>query len=240
MAENAKNALVWNKAGEKHYRTGTSKMVLFPISANGTYPKGVAWNGMKSVNLRPSGADESKFYADNIKWLSLRSAEEMGATFTYYDFPDEWMACNGRKELAPGIEASQQNRVGFGFSFETILGNDTEGDSYGKEIHLVYNASCAPSEEGFQSLSDTPEPNEMSAEVTTTPLELGGDWKPTSVLTINSTKISKEALEKIEAALYGKDGTAEKPEGVVSHLPLPSEIFKWIEAAGEGDNYGDL
>ena len=34
--------LVWDKTGEHYYETGVKNGVLYPMSASGTYPKGVA------------------------------------------------------------------------------------------------------------------------------------------------------------------------------------------------------
>ena len=59
------NKLVWDQIGEKKYETGVSKGVLFPVDDKGVYPKGVAWNGLSNVNDSPSGAEETKIYADN-------------------------------------------------------------------------------------------------------------------------------------------------------------------------------
>ena len=70
--------LKWYQTGERLYETGVKKGVLYPYDSSSTsnpYPKGVAWNGLSSVQLSPSGAEATDIYADDQKYLSLYSAE---------------------------------------------------------------------------------------------------------------------------------------------------------------------
>ena len=71
------NTLVWDNTGERLYEAGVSKTVLYTQAIGGTYPKGVAWNGVSSITDKPSGAEASPLYADDIKYLNLRSVEEL-------------------------------------------------------------------------------------------------------------------------------------------------------------------
>ena len=65
--------LVWDKTGERLYETGVKNGVLY-VQENAAYPKGVAWNGLTAVTESPSGAEATALYADDIKYLNLRSA----------------------------------------------------------------------------------------------------------------------------------------------------------------------
>ena len=138
MATNFK--LAWDQSGEKKFETGTDRGVLYPI-ANGAYPVGTVWNGLTSISESPDGGDAQDFYADNIKYGSLRGTENFGGTIECYTYPDEWKQCDGRKELVPGVTVAQQNRKAFGLSYRSLIGNDTELLDYGYTIHLVYNAT---------------------------------------------------------------------------------------------------
>lgn len=209
-------ALKWDETGKKKYYTGVSNGVLYPISKEGTYPKGVAWNGLTAVNESPSGAEATALYADNKKYLDLMSAEEFGATIEAYMYPDEFEACNGRKEIVPGVYATQQNRTGFGFSYMTLIGNDTEGTDYGYQIHLVYNAKASVSEQSNATVNDSPEAATLSWEITTTPVEVPG-CKPTAHLIIDSTKTDKAKMDALKKIIWG---TAD----IDARLPLPSEL----------------
>jgi hypothetical protein len=208
--------LVWDATGKKFYETGVDRGVLFPIASNGTYPLGVAWNGLISVTESPSGAEANAIYADNIKYLSLQSAEEFGGTVEAYTYPEEFGECDGSAELVAGVSISQQPRKTFGLSYRTILGNDVENDSYGYKIHLIYGCLASPSEKTYQSVNDSPEANAMSWEITTTPVPVTG-FKPTACVVIDSTLVDPADLAAFEDILYGKDA-------VVARMPLPDEV----------------
>ena len=72
--------LQWDETGKKFYETGLDRGVLYPLSNEGAYNKGVSWNGLTAVNESPSGAEENKHFADNIKYASILSAEDFGFT----------------------------------------------------------------------------------------------------------------------------------------------------------------
>lgn len=222
--------LKWDQAGERLYETGVDHGVLYP-QKNGTYPKGVAWNGLISVTESPSGAEDNPLYADNMKYLNIKSNEDYGATIECYTYPDEWAACNGEADLATGVTLGQQRRNTFGLSYRTNIGNDTDGNDHGYKLHLVYGCSASPSEKSYSTINDSPEAITFSYEVTTTPIPVNGNdldgnpFKPTAVITIDSTKVSKENLEALEKILYGSDDDGD------ARLPLPDEL-KTIFAAG--------
>ena len=207
--------LTWDQTGEKLYETGVQKGVLYPMDG-AVYGKGVAWNGLTAVNETPSGAESTKLYADDIKYLDIRSAEEFGATIEAYSSPEEFDACDGTASLADGVNIGQQNRKGFGFCYRSTIGNDTEYNNYGYKLHIIYGLTASPSERSYSTVNDSPEAATLSWEVSSTPVNVAG-FKPTSIVTINSKKINTEALKEIEDALYG---TAEAEPKIL----LPDEI----------------
>lgn len=216
--------LVWDKTGERYYETGVKQGVIYPQATGGTYPKGVAWNGLSAVTESPSGAEANPVYADDIKYLNLMSNEEFGATIEAYTYPDEFAQCDGSAEIATGVSIGQQTRKPFGLSYKTTLGNDTEGNDYGYKLHLIYGALAAPSEKAYATINDSPEAITFSWEVTTTPVSVSG-FKPTAQLTIDSTKVDAEKLAALEEILYGKDPTEpEGSDGAEPRLPLPDEV----------------
>lgn len=208
-------ALTWDTTGDRLYETGIKKGVLYPQSALGTYPLGVAWNGLTAVTESPSGAEPTPIYADDIKYLSLMSAEEFGATIEAYTYPDEFAACDGSASLTEGVTIGQQARQSFGLSYRTTLGNDVVGEAYGYKLHLIYGAMAAPSEKAYATINDSPEAITMSWEVTTTPVAVTG-FKPTASITIDSTKVDATKLAALEKILYGDTEAA--------RLPLPDEV----------------
>lgn len=208
--------LTWDNVGERLYETGVRNGVLYPQAANGTYPAGVAWNGLTAVTESPSGAEETALWADDIKYLSLRSAEEFGATIEAYTYPEEFSICDGSAELTTGVLIGQQPRTPFGLCYRTVIGNDTQLDNHGYKLHLIYGATASPSERAYQTVNDSPEAITFSWEMTTVPVAVTGA-RPTACLTIDSTKVDAAKLAALEAVLYGGDNTD-------ARLPLPDEV----------------
>lgn len=215
--------LKWDQINERLYETGVNKGVLY-LQEDGTYPKGVAWNGLTGVTESPSGAEATALYADNIKYLNLTSAEEFEGTIEAYMYPDEFNACQGYVEATLGVVVAQQAHQPFGLSYVTRLGNDTKGSDYGYKLHLVYGATAQPSEKGYETINDSPDAITFSWEFTTTPVEVGDNFKPSATLVIDSTKVPAEKLKALEDILYGTE--EEEPR-----LPLPSEVIELLKAA---------
>lgn len=213
--------LVFDELGKRFYETGVSNAVLFVQADNGTYPTGVAWNGITAANESPSGAESNDQYADNIKYLSLTGAEKFEGTIEAFSSPKEFDECDGMATIATGVTAHQQNRKSFGFAFKSILGNDVKGNEYGYKLHLWYGCKAAPSERSHATVNDSPEPQNPSWSITSTPVPIPGH-KPASVLTITSTEVDAAKLAKIEEAIYGSDDAN-------SHLPTPQEIIAMLQ-----------
>ena len=219
--------LVWDNTGKRLYETGVKNGVLYVQSSSGTYPKGVAWNGLTAVTESPSGAEATALYADDIKCLSLMSAEEFGATIEAYTYPEEFEACDGSASLVDGVSIGQQKRTPFGLCYRTTIGNDTDGNDHGYKLHIIYGALASPSEKAYASINDSPEAITFSWEVTTTPVSVSG-FKPTASLVIDSTKADPTKLTALETILYGSDAES----GTDPRLPLPDEIKTLMTAAG--------
>ena len=215
--------LVWDKSSERLYETGIKNGVLYVQGTGGTYPKGVAWNGLTSVTESPSGAEPTPLYADDIKYLNLLSTEEFGATIEAYTYPDEFAECDGSKSLAAGVYIGQQARKAFGMCYKTTLGNDTEGNEHGYKLHIIYGALAAPSEKAYETINDTPEAITFSWEISTTPVNVKGS-KPTATIVIDSTKANPEKLAALEVILFGADAPNGEGTGTDPRLPLPDEI----------------
>lgn len=215
--------LVWDQVGQKTYETGVKNGVLYPMSDDGLYPKGVAWNGLQKVSEKPTGAETTDLFADDAKYLSLISAEKFEASIEAYTYPDEFEQCDGSAELTEGVSIGQQSRKAFGMSYITTKGNDIKNNSYGYKIHLIYNALASPSEKAYSTINDSPEAITFSWELKTTPVAVSG-FKPTASLVIDSTKVSEAGMKAIEDVLYGTELTE-------ARLPLPDEVKSIIESA---------
>lgn len=214
--------ILWDQVGQRTYETGVDHGVLYLLDNGGVYDTGFGWNGLVTVTESPSGAESNAQYADNIKYLDIQSAEEFGGTIEAFTYPDEFAECDGSKVVEGGISIAQQPRRPFGLSYRTILGNDVSGNNYGYKLHLVYGAKVAPSERAYGTVNDSPEPITFSWEFSTTPVPVGTiggvEYKPTSTLVIDSTKVDADALADLEDMLYGTPGTDPM-------LPTPAQVI---------------
>lgn len=221
--------LVWDAVGEHLYETGVDHGVLYPWdSTQSAYGTGVAWNGLTTITESPSGADFTAIYADNIKYLNLQSAEEFGGTIEAYTYPDEWMECDGSAEVVTGAVIGQQARKSFGLCYRTKIGNDVDSSEHGYKLHIVYGCLATPSERAYQTINDSPEAISFSWEFQTTPVPVVDSngqpingAKPTSIITIDSTKADSTKLATLEGILYGGENTE-------ARLPLPAEVISTL------------
>jgi len=209
--------LEWDKVGERLYETGVDRGVLFVMGAENKYGAGVPWNGLSGVTSSPSGAELTPLYANNHKYVNMQSAEEYGCTITAYTSPTEFDECDGSVAPVAGVKLGQQKRKTFGFSYRTLIGNDTEGTKHGYIIHLVYGCLAAPSERAYTTVNDSPEALELSWEVSTTPVEIAG-FEPVATIDIESTSLDPDKLKALEDKLYGS-------ESGTSELPMPDEVL---------------
>ena len=222
-------AIIWDNIGEHLYETGVKNGVLYVpkttesggVTTTDPYGLGVAWNGLTAVTESPEGAEATDLWADDIKYLTLISAESFKATVEAYTYPDEFAECDGSASIADGVTIGQQNRKAFGLCYCTTLGNDTDGNDHGYKLHLIYGAKAAPSERAYATINDSPEAITFSWEISTTPVAVSG-YKPTACITIDSTKVSEPAhLTALKDILYGT-ATADP------RMPLPDEVKRII------------
>lgn len=217
--------LEWDKSGERYYETGVSHGVLYIPNALGSYTNGYAWNGLTAVNASPSGAESTKQYADNIAYLNMTSAEEFNGTIEAFQSPREFDQCDGTATPVPGIGVGQQTRRSFGFSYETLIGNDIDGQDHGFKIHVVYGAQAAPSERSNATVNDSPEAMALSWEFTTTPASVtpeiivnGRALKPTATLSFSSLMFPASKMQELKDILHGTTALAPR-------LPSPNELI---------------
>lgn len=232
--------LLWDQTGEKLYETGTDRGVVYNevLPNKQGYGNGAAWNGLTAVTESPSGAEPTDLYADNIKYLTMRSAEEYGGTIEAYTYPDEFAVCDGSAMPTTGIVVGQQSRRSFGFSYRSLVGNDVELNDYAYKLHLIYNCTVSPSEKSYSTVNDSPEAITFSWEFKTVPESInfkdsqGNSFKPTAYLIIDTSKADKAKVEALEKILYGEDGTVSYNVFTGSDFDGTSTYYE-----KDGDNY---
>jgi hypothetical protein len=216
--------LAWDETGTREYETGVDHGVLYIPDEAGEYTDGVAWNGLTTVTEAPTGADATAKYADNMKYLNLYSAEQLGLTIEALTYPDEFLPFDGVAKPSPGVFVGQQTRKGFGLCYRTIVGNDVDGNDHGYKLHLVYGATASPSQKAYGTVNDTPDAIAFSWTLATLPVSVTG-LKPTSIVVVDSTDpdLDPAALAALELILYGDDA-------VDPRLPLPDEVIAMLGA----------
>ena len=134
------------------------------------------------------------------------------------------MACDGTASPVPGLFIGQQPRATFGLAYRTLIGNEVDLNDHGYKIHIIYGASCSPSQKQYSSVNDSPEAITFSWEFTTTPVPVLNN-KPTAEIVIDSTKFESSAakakLATLEGKLFGTDNTN-------AYLPLPDEVISTL------------
>lgn len=229
--------LSWDGVGQHYYETGVSRGVLYLAQTNQQdnstyYPTGVPWNGLISVSESPDGGDAEDFYADNIKYLTLRGVENLTGSINAYTYPDEFMECDGSRELFDGMYIHQQARRTFGMSYMTNIGNDVT-EERGVMYHLLYGLTVSPSDREYSTINDNPEPIELSwdfsAQSAPVVLPSGIILKNTALVTFDSRKISAAQKTLLEDNIWGRDADeSQSITAITAHLPLPAELYSML------------
>lgn len=208
---------VWDSIGERPYENGVDRGVLYVDDI------GYVWNGLISVSEEPVGGETRSFYIDGVKFLSLSAAEDYKATIQAFASPPQFAQCDGSRSLYSGLIVTQQRRKSFGFSYRTMMGDDTNAQ-LGYKIHLVYNALAEPSQRQNNTLNDSPELTPYSWSIDAVPpFNVGLGFKPTAHFIIDSTAMPAEVLTALEDILYGND--LDDPR-----LPSQTEVLELFES----------
>ena len=213
--------LIWDEVGQRFFETGVKNGVLYVQNNDGSYANGVVWNGLTAITESPSGAEETPLYADDVKYLTLRSAEEFGATIEAFTYPEEFEQCDGSALIADGVTIGQQARKAFGLCYRTAVGNDIQGQEFSYKLHIIYGCTVAPSEKSYSTINDNPEAITFSWELSTVPVPVDG-FKPTASLVIDANKVDAGKLQLLENALFGDAENEAK-------LLLPNQIMELMK-----------
>lgn len=213
--------LTWGAPGSRFYETGVDRGVLYVTGL-----PGVAWTGLTSVEISPSGGGVKSYYLDGNKYLMVSATEEFGATINAFTYPEEFGLCDGTSQPRTGLRLTQQRRKSFGFSYRTMVGNDLSGDA-GYKIHIVYNALAEPSSQSYSSMSEDVDPVEFAWTITTRPPSVAG-YKHTSHIEIDSRTTDHNVLEAIEEVLYGNDENLPRLPSFAELLTIFDDLYVFI------------
>lgn len=206
--------LIWDEFGKRKYYTGVSQGVLYVEDS-----PGVAWNGIKSITESSDGADPVVLYADNIQYASFRAAENFSASIEAYAYPEEFSECLGVASSIGGLYLDGQNRKSFSLCYrtETLEGFGWEAKS-GYQLHLLYNLSASPTEKNYETYGTSTDAITFNWDIDSVPIVIEG-YKPTSIVILDSMKIEKSIMKKIEDELFGTEDKNPR-------MPSPQEIME--------------
>lgn len=215
--------LEWGRVGSKFYEAGVDRGVLY---VNGV---GVPWVGLISVDEKPTGGVPTPYYIDGFKYANVATAEEFEATIEAFSAPAEFRACDGTVSIQNGLFVTEQPKKAFGFAYRTGVGNDVDGLDHGYKLHLVYNALAESNGRTNQTLSDNPEPNSYSWDISTSPISPIG-YRPTAHIVVDSRSTDPVTLGYLEGILYGA-------EGIDPRLPDADEIMAIMGMPNTGTSF---
>lgn len=227
--EETPTPLTWDEPEKRRYEYGVSKGILFRMKPDGTYERGVPWNGLANITDAPEGADNNKIFADNAYYANIRGTEEYHASIEAYTYPDEFSACDGSAQPTPGMYVSQQERKKFGLCWQTEIGN-ANTESLGHKTHIAYGLTASPTEKPHDTVNDSPEANPFDWDLEGTPTPVWG-YRPTSKLEFDSTRMKPSQMEALDDLIYGDGG---------SFLPSPNDIFNIVIPAHGRDEIGRM
>lgn len=210
--------LNWSNPADRIYETGLDRGVLYPREG-----AAVVWNGLTGVDEN-GGESAAAYYVDGRPFLFLPKPKEFTATLRAYTYPDEFSAIMGVTEATDGMYLDSQMGDAFDLSYRTMIGNATQGDAFAYKIHLIYNATVAPSAISYQTASSDINPVEFSWDIQAVPVPVEG-YRATAHIMIDTRHMDAEKLAAIEDILYGDADTA-------ASLPDPQTVFDTL-------TYGD-
>jgi hypothetical protein len=213
--------LQWNVDANKRYHKGVSQVALYvrdPIT--GQYGEGEAWEGARTVTMKPGGAEVTSLYANNEEYANITSKETLEGSIEAYDYPDSFAACDGSMEVVPGAFISQQERSIFGLAWRTEIANGLT-DKAGYIIHVVYGCRAKPSEMAAATINESTEAREMSWDFKATASTVAG-FDNAAKIHFDSTKINAAKLLLIEQALFGT-------ELAEPYLPTMEELIEMAQ-----------
>lgn len=189
-------ALEWDKVGDRRFETGVDRGVLFLLDGTA-----VPWNGLTSVSETRTREVKS-YYLDGVKYLDYHVPGTYAGKLQAFTYPEELEPLLGDAEFAPGVVAHDQRASLFHLAYRNRVGNDLQGSELGYRIHILYNLTASQSDVSFGSADNNVAAQEFEWNLSGTPSQMFG-IRPTSHVSIDSTRIDPDLLAEIEVLLYG-------------------------------------
>jgi hypothetical protein len=207
--------LTWDDPNERYFQHGVDRGVLYPSVGDA-----VVWNGVKGID-ESGGGSSTVYYIDGRIYLADVDPGDFEGKLSAYFWPDEFSVCLGIPETTPGFYVDNQKPKRFGLSYRSLIGSGLDGDMFGYQIHLLYNAIASIGGRSRKTLNNTPEPMEFNFDIMATPVKLPG-FRPSAHYIIDTRNLDSETIQSLEDILYGDS------LGSAGRLPTPTEIFDML------------
>lgn len=218
----------WDAISSRFFKAGLDHGVLYRYE-NGQYVNGVPWSGLVDVSVSKGGLDKTILYTDDRRSGILFTPFETSGSIKCITYPDEFEPCFGFIEVQPGVIATDQETVPFGFCYRTLIGNASEGLGVGYELHLIYKSYVSELKLATYSTvnaDNTVSNFEISFE--TIP-EIAPESDPVSHYVIDSRRVDPDKLSAFESIIYGVESSP--------RMPLPDEIYDLFHVPPEPVEY---
>lgn len=213
--------IAWNQAGTRYFEAGLDRGVLYPVTG-----PGVPWSGLISVDHAITGGTITTNYIDGIPYHNGYQNTNFGGSIKAFTYPDEFERSDGSYSDGSGMTLEMQDRLPFSLSYRTRIGNDTRGLANNYRIHLVYNATAAPSAVSNASQQQATTPVNFSWTFTTLPVLIPGRV-PTGKISFDRNKSDPKKFEYLEYILYGTRFTAPRIPPISELLDIFSADYEF-------------
>jgi hypothetical protein len=206
----------WDAPDKRYFQHGVDHGVFYPASGVG----GVPWNGITGMNESGNGSS-TMYYIDGQIYLADVDPTDFSGSLSAFFWPDEFAQSIGFPQVAEGLFMDNQKAKRFNFCYRSLVGNGTDGDLFGYQIHLIYNCMASSGAKQRKTLSDTTSPMEFSFDIVATPVKIPG-FRPTAHLVIDTRYLTPETVVDLETILYG-DG-----DEAIAQMPDPTDLFEMM------------
>lgn len=165
----------------------------------------VPWNGITGFDEGPGGASNI-LYRDGQIYLADVDASDFTGKLSALFYPDEFGDCVGIPMVTDGLFVDGQKPKRFSFAYRTLVGSGIDGDWFGYQLHLVYNAMATINTRQRKTIGQTTDPTTFDFDIVCTPTKLAG-YRPTAHYIIDTRYLDAETIGLIEDMLYGTDTT---------------------------------
>lgn len=205
--------LTWDDPNERYFQHGVDRGVLYPSVGDP-----VAWNGVTGIDESGNG-NSSILYIDGKVYLADVDPTDFAGKLTALFWPDAFSLCIGMPETTDGLYIDNQKPKRFNLSYRSLIGSGLDGDMFGYQIHLLYNAVASIGGRSRKTLNANADAMEFDFDIVATPVKLP-TFRPSAHYIIDTRHLDAVSIQQLEDILYGPADYSTPPR-----MPTPSELY---------------